>query len=421
MNSIVVDKENKSSNDISMIVLHLLLILSSFKNIEIIISLIIIYFILKNLNDNLYKLMPMFIFFYSKLVLPYGIVVFRIYSITYVIYRLCKGINIKYKLNIYIFLTIYYLFVVIRLKVSIGLSLIFDLTFIFFYFTEINRDIIKKRNFFKFYVISSFSAVIYGIFNKNLMGLTIYANGDIVELSRFLATFNDPNYVGLFINISIVILLITNIFKNSFIKKIMLITFYLALIATMSMTALICNFLFISILLFLKFNIKKVLIYFLMLFCAINIYNISLQNDMGFISKFSLRIEDKLKMSEKGDFNYLTSNRDVIWENNIQYYLNQNNFKKLIGFNFISDYGIDKNFKHVSHQFYIDLLINFGLIGTVIFLFFIILDIVNKIINYRKEGSDFYLAEIFIKVLWLFYGLSLSMFPGWYFIIFIFL
>jgi len=74
---------------------------------------------------------------------------------------------------------------------------------------------------------------------------------------------------------------------------------------------------------------------------------------------------------------------------------------------------------YVSHNSFIDMLFMIGIIPTTLLLAFILLKIVKLIRKYIEEGSDQILSFIFIKLLVLGIGLTISMFPYRYFILFI--
>ncbi|MGL5416434.1 MAG: hypothetical protein ACRDAU_12290 [Clostridium sp.] len=373
-------------------------------------------------NERNYIFLPMYIFFYSQMVLGGNIVLFRIYTIIYIINCLTKGISKKLNLEIiiYISLAFYYMSVVSFKSLSVSISLIIDITFIYIYFKEMLYNVDNKEQFYKLFIYSNIISIIYGIINGE-RGITaiVEVNSKILNLNRFTGSFIDPNYLGFFTNLSIILVII--LIKNKKIKIITLLILYIGLIGTMSITGIVVNIIFINLILIYKYKMKGIIINGIILVVIGSVYNYSLKNDIYLISDFNHRIESKFEAISTGDKGGILSERDEIWKMNVNYFENQSDIKKLIGGNFISDYGIDNNFKRVSHQIYIDILINWGYLGLSVFSIFLILKLKSLYKKYMRNKKEIYLVNILILFVWIIYGFSISMFPGWYFIMFLFL
>lgn len=376
-------------------------------------------------EKEFYLILPLFIFFYSDLILPGGVSLFRIYSILFVI-KIFLTKKIKFdKIFIipFILLVLYFLLVIAQFNFRGALFVVFDTFFILLYISNVLREKSTINNFFKYYSFAALAAVLYGIMKIDNQSLSkVYLDGEWVGFTRFLATFDDPNYLGFFINIAIFSVLILKNFSK--IKKIaILIIFYFTLFATVSTTALLCNAL--SIILFLvltKGFSKKIMVSFSVIFIVFFVYRMTLTVDIPVFTNFAIRFNSQLDSFFNQEFTSLTSNRSNIWETHLNYFIEQPMLSLLLGGNFITDIGYDiSKFSGVSHQALIDMLLNFGLIGTVTLMGFYLLNTRSYIINYLKSKDDHVFLIIVIKFIWIFYALGLSMFPSWMFNIFFFL
>ena len=59
---------------------------------------------------------------------------------------------------------------------------------------------------------------------------------------------------------------------------------------------------------------------------------------------------------------------------------------------------MDPKFKNVSHQAYIDMLLNFGLLGTLVMSLFIIIITLKYVSSYFKTKNEEYLLLVIIKI-----------------------
>ncbi|WP_396128564.1 O-antigen ligase family protein [Exiguobacterium mexicanum] len=388
--------------------------------ISIVLALLIVFLIR---SDYFYLVLPMMIFYYSQLVLPGGIALFRVYTILFLIKIISeKKITTNKRLLIpFTLMSLYCVIVVSKWDPKTAFTIILDLFVVIIYISSFLTNKENIVNFFKWFSIATFSTVIYGIWSIN-SGLNsyYYINGVWLEVTRFTGTFGDPNYFGFYINIAIFSLLILGNFKKT-IKVILLMIFYFALIATVSMTGLICNLLGLFILMSFKNGsiFKKNLIVSSMLIISLILYNLSMNYSIPVLSDTAERINNTINNFTTGNFVELSSDRNVIWSNHLQYYFEQPIYNILFGGNYITDYGFDLNkFSSVTHNALIDMLLNFGLIGFMVLISTFLFSTIIYLKMYIQTKENFFLVLVMSKYVWLFYSFSLSMFPSWKFNLF---
>ena len=393
-------------------------ILSAISVILVTISVIILFF-----SDDFFLVLPILIFFYSQLVLPGGLVVFRIYSILFLFKVLTsKEIRFEKKLIVPFFLISFYsLLVVSYADFRMAITIIFDILFIIIY---ISNFLTKKSNiikFFRFYVFAAVASSVYGLFRSSLqLKSTILLDGNWIIINRFLATFNDPNYLGFFFNIAIFSILSIKIFTNKMVKLCLIIILYSSLLATLSTTGLLCNVVGLLVLSTLKKKGGKyLLVIIFMISFAVYIYNFGLQKQIPIITDFSLKIQSRIMDLSNNNFNGFTSNRSALWREHLGYFWNQPIYNIFFGGNLINSRLLDKSkFIALSHQDFIDMLLCVGILGTFILISFYIKDSVNKLLSYYKHNAEEDLLMVMIKYVWLFYAFGFTMFPSWVFYLF---
>ena len=412
------------------------------------------------LHDEFYVLIAVFIFFYEQLIFAPGAPVFRIYSYLF----FAKFIFSKRKINFNLVLLpavfviiMYASFAMMNADVStavkafiarnqtppsalvINLRLVFktmaDLSFVFIIAYILNND---KKLFNKLFIVFVAAAVcsgLYGFRADNVFSYTLgySANtGATVAVTRYMASFNDPNYAGFFLNIALFAVITSSVFKKLYIKIPLMLVLYYYIIASGSITALIGNASAWVLYLALRYRLKAIpIIAIVSIFGVLMYYTataIPIIKNISVVSNLEQRLQnqfkDALDTEDSADSAALTSGRTKNWKYYLDYFNKQDIFRKLFGGNIILTSALDPYFAEnngsVPHQAYINFLLIFGIVGT----FFIILCFVIKNIYYAvfylKKKDDLYLTLILCNFMWAFFGLSLDYFPDWKFMFFYF-
>lgn len=397
-------------------------ILSTIAVILVMVSVIILFF-----YDDFFLVLPILIFFYSQLVLSNSLVVFRIYSILFLFkVLLSKKIRLSKRfITPFLLILFYSLLVVSTVNLRAALTIIFDTAFIMLYISQFLTEKSNIFKFFRFFAFSAASASIYGIFTEKLQLKTaVLIDGNWINVTRFLATFADPNYLGFFFNIAIFSTLCIEIFKNKIIKWTFIAIFYASLLATLSTTGLLCNLVGLIIFGTLKkgFSFKYFIIIICMIPVAIYIYNFGLQEEIPIITDAAHKIQSKIMNLPSNNFDKFTTDRSVLWSEHLDYFKSQQTYKVLFGGNLINVYFVDESkFPSVSHQDLIDMLLCIGILGTLLLMSFYVFNVIKKLLSYYRCNNEEDLLIVMIKYIWLFYAFGLTMFPAWWFYIFFFI
>ena len=245
-----------------------------------------------------------------------------------------------------------------------------------------------------------------------------------MELIRYTATFEDPNYMGFFFTIAVFSLLTLKLFHPK-LRVLLIITLYAMMLSTLSITMIVVNALLWILYLFIakKLNFKTILVCVIILAILISLYNIGLSApDTPVLGTLAYRIQEKLTGLFEDDLNSVTTGRTNLTLKHWEYFKEQSLFKMLIGMNGASPLKVEGGvLNDVAHNEYVDLLLNVGILGTAVYLGFFVLRIIKLLSIYRKNKDREALCLFMIKSIWLLYGMTLTMFGDFRFSFFFFL
>lgn len=389
-------------------------------SISIFILIIIIFFFF---NEKFFLILPILIFYSSNLIVIGEIKVFDVFLILFIVKAIFnKRIIFNKRLLIPTTIFLIYCIGVIAYQ-DLKLTLTLTLTFIFvaLYVSRVLKDKYSFSRFIKYFIFAAISTSVYGMLKLYFTNDSlVVVDGTLKTIARNIGTFNDPNYFGFFINIGILSLLALRNYYSRVMFFTCLSILYISLISTISFTAILCNALglMIFILFDTKNKMKNIFSLILGIFFIITLWNFAPKYDIPFINDIIYRIESKGIGSDSINIDEVTTNRSYIWEKHLDFFSNQPSSKILFGGNYLTDYGFDSNFDTVSHQSFIDMLINFGLIGTLILLLSFMKRTFEIVKEYFGTNNELFLVLILIKYVWIFYAFGLSMFPAWTFILF---
>lgn len=197
----------------------------------------------------------------------------------------------------------------------------------------------------------------------------------------------------------------------------------ISILITISSSALIANAGIIAILYFSGMGNRKVSVSTVGKVIACIIAGVLLLNwayDVfpGVERTFS-RFAEKIMQLNAGGIDSATTDRSVLWKEHLDFFWNQDNLIRILfGGNYLTDRGMDySKFSVVSHQVYVDALICFGLVGTVLYIVYIVHQLIRK--WKVRRVSDENRLSFALTLLWMFYSFILSMFPFWGFMVFL--
>jgi len=371
-------------------------------------------------RGEIYLAFP-FILFYNEF---YGVVLglslirwFVFLLLSWAILKIKKPSKIKIK---YLFpLIVYTLYVLFVMMPISSKSVVFDILEVICIIVLVANFLVsdgdRLRRFFKVYIVVCILSFITGMVIHNYMA---YGN-----LSRFMATFEDPNYMGFFCTIGIFAMVTLELF-NKKIRLLLTVLLYFVIILSASVSAIIVNVILWVVYFSVvgKMSIKSGLISIGFILILVVVYQYELNNsELSSIGQVVTRIEEKIAFAEAGQYAEATTGRTNLMEEHFNFFLMLPAIQKLFG-------GIPVNTSYVvpvleeaAHNEYIDMLLNVGLIGSAILLIYAIRNLIHYIADYYASYDRKYLCLVMLKFVWMIYACTLTVFLDYRFLLFYFI
>lgn len=283
----------------------------------------------------------------------------------------------------------------IRILLNVIIVLLLKIT----YLNEKDDNFIKSL--FIFYIVSISVGVLYGLINQNFMDVR-YGTGRFNGLQA-------PNYMALYTNIGILILLFLEGIRNN-LRVILLIWLYFSLLLTQSTSGMLINLVILMIFVSIKYKSffvrPKVIVLTCFLFILTILY-FSLWND-----DFSLKAIERIynRWTAESTIGSLTNDRSTMWTIYLSEFINLNVFEIIFGVGSLSPMLIISQTVG-SHSTYIDILWFAGIFG----LTFLIWYVLSSIWDYKR--SVHFQLILSIKFVLLLNMISISLLSNRFFVI----
>lgn len=405
------------------ILLSMIYFISAFTGLismNIVAGIIFVIMIILFFSEEFYLIFPIVLFYHSIFVIP--IINLSLFS-TYLVLCLLKIMtsskisSSKKNITILIIIMLYITLAYSSYDLKNAIILIINFIAVFCY---VSKFLNNKKNvviFFKYYVFACIASFITGIFTGNVMRYNelIDASEQFLTLTRWMGTFNDPNYMGFFFSIGFFAVVTLEIFTKRN-KIILAITLLIMIVSTMSTTAILGIILifFVYILLRYKISLKTIVLFLTSISLAVFIFNYGLNNpNATILNTFSQRINQKFIALETNDIKTATTNRTDLARNHLEYFFSQNMSKQLFGGNVINAVAIEKNNQlneNLAHNEYVDLLLNIGIIGTVIVVGIWLSKLKRDLSIYFKYNDSLSLSMFIIRMVFSYYCFGLTIF-----------
>ncbi len=221
----------------------------------------------------------------------------------------------------------------------------------------------------------------------------------------------NSNYSGILLNIGTISLWHFSRIKN-LLKCLCTLPILYAMLLTNSLTGLIglCVVIFVSIMLGEKKG-KALLIFVAVIVVIVTLYNLYVdfpsEKRIPELDNYIFRIENTVDEFKVGDYNGVTTNRTNLAKKYLNYIFNEQSFfGMMFGGNSLQ---VESITKAVTHNTFINLLLQFGVIGTIIFLILIIIRFVK---NYKSKANPNYKGIIVLKTFCVIAGLGASLYAN---------
>ncbi len=371
------------------------------------------------IEDKLIYALPFIIFYNDFYGLVFGLSVLRIFTFMLIFRAIFKMFNEckirwQYMIPIVVYL-LFFTFVISGQSIRRSVFGMLDIVCCSILAIGIINDEKEYKNLFRIYTFVAMVAFVSGLLAGNF---EMEGSEYTMEIPRFNSTFEDSNYMGFFYNIAIFSNVTLDLFKPR-LKVLMIIVLEIMMLASLSMTAIVVNIALWLIYLILtkKIGIKSIILIAVVGVIALGAYSYGLENpDAPILGALSYRINDKLENSD--DIDAVTTNRTKLSEMNFKYFMNSPVYKQLFGGTSVNPVYLDPNIRAASHNEYIDLLLNVGIVGFLIMISFVLWRTWDIWCHYKATKSEMYLSIFMSKATWFIYALALTMFTDYRFLFF---
>ena len=365
-------------------------------------------------TGNLVMAYPFMLFYFGTFGLVMGISTYRIFSLLLLLdaaikFTKRKSVHVKILLPI----TVYILYLVIVLSsysVQRALFGFVDILCALAVVGYLNESTENVRAFFKQYVIVTVVAIISGIIMSNVV-----TENHVMEeyvVSRFMATFEDPNYMGFFLTISTFAAVTLKLFKPA-VRLIVIIAIYVAILASSSMTAIIVHIILWPLYLVVtkKINVKVFATCIILIVFALGLYQYGTEHpEAPVVGNVTYRIQEKLQAWEKGDMSGVTTNRSDLTGEHWAYFVQQPLAKLLFGGTPVNTIYISDDVYGAAHNEYVDMLLNIGILGTTIMLGYMFSNLYTRLKACIQTKNEVQVCLFMTKCTWVLYAMALTMF-----------
>lgn len=312
-----------------------------------------------------------------------------------------------------------------RLSGRMAMMLMADGLLSYMVLIRLRQSAAMMRKLTVVFALTAVCAGVYGLLAGSMVSYGTGMGANEVEIVRYYGTLIDANYAGCFYNVAIFMVLCSDAFRKWYIRLPLLGVLVYFLLMTASQTALLCLGVCFGVYLILRYRAFGILLLVLYLLAALGVVFVLIRipnpESLGPLSTIAIRLKATFAEVAQGDLSAATTNRTSLWEIAWDFYVRQSLYKKLLGGNVVTmhlseQYWLDT--VGAVHNSYVQGLLNFGMIGTVIiFGTRIIQTIADAIACLTRNESqlpvDINRCVVIISLIFLLYALTIDIFVDW--------
>ena len=384
-------------------------------------------------DENFYLYMAIFIYLRYRLLLG-DTPAFRLYSYLVVLKFLLDLPKTKFRVVYIPALFVFFMHSIFATgrfeNMRIGLNVIVDVVLVYVVLLKVLENDNLMRKFMIAFMLGGVASGIYGWTNDEFTKNINVSGAGAQTVSRNFGALSDANFAGLFYSLCIVTSITLKNLKL-WVRGIFLALFGIMLLQTASLSAILITCVLTVLFIILKFRRKAIPILSAAFFAAVIgiaiILAVPQLREIPAISGLIIRITEKLSYIPRGRWDLLTTDRSAIWGEAIEIFSKKALWGQLIGGSVITVMVIDKSIISIAcHNSYIQSILNFGIIGTLIvylpmlFVFgYRILKHFSMPKGYEKE--DIKMLQLIFTFAFIVFGFTVDFFIDWPFMMLYFM
>lgn len=384
-------------------------------------------------DENFYLYMAIFIYLRYRLLLGDS-PAFRIYSYLVLIKFLMDLPKTKFRVAylpaLFVFL-MHSIFATGRFEnMRVGLNVIVDVVLVFVVLLKVLENDNLMRKFMIAFMLGGVASGIYGWTNSEFTKDINISGAGAQTVSRNFGALSDANFAGLFYSLCIVCSITIKNLKL-WVRGIFLALFAVMLLQTASLSAILITCVLTVFYIILKFRKKSIIILSAALFVAVLgiviILSVPQLREIPAISGLIIRITEKLSYIPRGRWDLLTTDRSAIWGEALGIFNSKELWGKLIGGSVITVMVIDKSLISIAcHNSYIQSILNFGIIGTVVIYLPMLLVFGYRLLKHFStpkgyEKEDIKMLQLIFTFAFIVFGFTVDFFIDWPFMMLYFM
>ena len=384
-------------------------------------------------DENFYLYMALFIYLRYRLLLG-DTPAYRLYSYLVVLKFLIDLPKTKFRIAFFPALLVFLmhsLFATSRFEnLRIGLNVIIDCVLAYIILLKLYSDKRLMRKFIFAFMLGGLASGIFGWTNDEFSKAINISGAGAQKVTRNFGALSDANFAGLFYSLCI-ICTITVKGLALWVKGVFLALFAIMLLETASLSALLMLFTIGVLLVILKFRSKSFFIltggFVLLVVGVLIILAVPQLREIDAISGLIIRISEKLSYIPRGRWDLLTTDRWDIWQEAIARFSEKGLWGKLVGGSVVTVMVIDYSVMSIAcHNSYLQSVLNFGLLGTVVIYVPLLIIFVHRLIRHfsKKTGyeyEDLAMLRIIFSFAFIVFGCTVDFFIDWPFMLLYFI
>lgn len=380
--------------------------------------------VLSVFTGEIYLLYPIMLFYGNHFGLVAGISVMRLYTLLFFVITLMGSSSVKIRakqLLVFVIFVVYCVVVIMPDNFRRAIFAVLDMVCIILLIERYLRKPACLTRFFYVYVMCAFAAYLTGTRLEGLQAKE-YVGLAWVSMVRNMATFEDPNYMGYFYTGAIFATLSLKLFSPKW-RIIIIVALYAILLTSLSLSTIILNVVLWMIYLAVTKLVNFKTLAIILVICALVLmgYAYAVDHpDTWVIGSLAVRISTRLEQLALGNYGDATSARSSLPVRHLEYFVDQPVYKMLIGMNAASTIKMDLDgITAAAHSEYVDWLLNVGLIGTAVMLYYVVSGTWKLLQKYRKNMYDRHtLCMLMVKLVWICYAFTLTLYGDYRFMLF---
>lgn len=384
-------------------------------------------------DENFYIYIGIFIYLRYRLLLG-STPVYRLYSYLVVLRFLVDLPKFKFKVAyfpaLFVFL-LHSLFATGRFEnLRIGLNVIVDVVLVYIVLSRLLSDSRLMRKFIFVFMMGGVSSGIYGWTNDEFTKAINVSGAGAQKVERNFGALSDANFAGLFYSLCIICTIVIGKIPWWF-KCVFLALFAIMLLETASLSALLILAVLSVLYIILKFRSKSFFIltgaFVALALGIIIILAVPALRNIPAISALIIRITEKLSYIPRGRWDLLTTDRYFIWQQALEVFAKKSLWGKLMGGSVVTVMVIDYSVMSIAcHNSYLQSILNFGLIGTLLVYVPLFLMFAYRLIKHftKKEGyvnEDIVMLRLIFIFAFIVFGGTVDFFIDWPFMLLYFI